>query len=99
VGRKVVELDEGRPLACVTMGLFLVSDRERPLAVLVTHQRYPLQTPLVEVMAPEPQLAEAFIGATPTRFGRPGATSVADCFCTARPARARPLRPPILPTH
>jgi len=61
VGRKVVELDEGRPLACVTMGLFLVSDRERPLAVLVTHQRYPLQTPLVEVMAPEPDPGEAFI--------------------------------------
>ncbi len=61
VGRTVVELDEGRSLACVTVGLFLVADGKRRIAVLVGQQRYPLQTPLVEVMSPEPELGEAFI--------------------------------------
>lgn len=61
VGRTVVELDEGRSLACITMGLFLVHAGDRRLAVLVTRQRPPSQTQVVEVMAPEPELGEAFM--------------------------------------
>ena len=61
VGRTVVELDEGRSLACVTMGLFLVAEGEGRLAVLVGSQRFPYEAPFVEVMAPELERAEAFL--------------------------------------
>jgi len=61
VGRTALELDEGRSLACVTTGLFLVADGERRLALLVTRQGFPLRTPVVEVMAPDPELGEACV--------------------------------------
>jgi len=61
VGRTVVKLDEDRSLACVTMGLFLLTDAERRLAVLVARQRFPSQAALVEVVAPELETAEAFL--------------------------------------
>ena len=61
VGRTVVELDEGRSLACVTLGLYLVSEADRRLAVLVTRQRPPMQTLVVEVMAPEAELGSTFV--------------------------------------
>ncbi|MDQ4049486.1 MAG: ATP-binding protein, partial [Actinomycetota bacterium] len=61
VGRTVVELDEGRSLACVTMGLFLVSEGDSRLAVLVTRQRYQSESPVLEVMAAERQVGEAFM--------------------------------------
>jgi len=41
VGRTVVELDEGRLLPCVTLGLFLVSEGESRLAVPVGRRRHP----------------------------------------------------------
>ena len=61
VGRTVVELDEGRSLACVTTGLFLVADGERRLAVLVGRQRFPSRISFVEVMAPELDAGETFL--------------------------------------
>ena len=61
VGRTVLELDEGRLLACVTMGLFLVSEGETRLAVLVSRQRHPFDAPVLEVMAPEREQGEAFM--------------------------------------
>ncbi len=61
VGRTVVELDEGRLLPCVTLGLFLVSDGESRLAVLVSRQRHPFDAPVLEVMAPDRELGEAFM--------------------------------------
>jgi hypothetical protein len=62
VARAVVALGEERSLSCVTSGLFLVDDGDRRLAVLVTRQRPPAQQAVVEVMAPEPDLGEAFVG-------------------------------------
>lgn len=61
VGRTVVELDEGRLLPCVTMGLFLVTDGESRLAVLVSRQRHPFDAPVVEVMAADRELGEGFM--------------------------------------
>jgi hypothetical protein len=61
VGRTVVELDEGRLLPCVTQGLFLVSEGESRLAVLVSRERHPFDAPVLEVMAPEREAGEAFM--------------------------------------
>ncbi len=61
VARTMVELDEGRSLACVTMGLFLITARSERLAVLVAAQRFPSEGSFVEVMAPQLQAAEAFL--------------------------------------
>jgi hypothetical protein len=61
VGRTVVELDGGRLLPCVTMGLFLVTEGDGRLAVLVSRQRHPFDAPVLEVMAPERELGEAFM--------------------------------------
>jgi hypothetical protein len=61
VARTVIELDEGRTLSHVTMALFLVSEGDGRLAVLVGKQRFPSQTYFVQVMAPEPADAQAFI--------------------------------------
>jgi len=57
----MVKLDEDRSLACVTMGLFLLTDAEQRLAVLVARQRFPSQAALVEVVAPELETAEVFL--------------------------------------
>ena len=62
VARTMVELDEGRSLACVTMGLFLITAGSERLAVLVAPQRFPSEGLFVEVMAPQLQDAEAFLG-------------------------------------
>jgi hypothetical protein len=62
VARTMVELDEGRSLACVTMGLFLITAGSERLAVLVASQRFPLEGSFVEVMAPQLPVAEAFLG-------------------------------------
>lgn len=61
IARTVVELDEGRSLSYVTMGLFLVTDGESRRAVLVGRQRFPSQRFFVEVIAPEPEVGEAFL--------------------------------------
>lgn len=62
VGRTVVELDEGRSLASVTSGLFMVADGEHRLAILIAPERFPSEASFVEVMAPELERAEAFLG-------------------------------------
>ena len=61
VGRTVIDLDEGASLAYVTMGLFLVTDGESRLAVLLGRQRFPSQRYFVEAMAPEQEAGEAFL--------------------------------------
>lgn len=61
VGRTVVELDEGRLLPCVTMGLYLVSEGEGRIALLVSRQRHPFDTPILEVMTPEREQGESFM--------------------------------------
>ena len=61
VGRTMIELDEGRSLACVTMGLFLIADGEDRLAVLIAPNRYPSEASFVEAMAPELGTAEVFL--------------------------------------
>ena len=62
VARTIVELDEGRSLACVTMGLFLITAGSERLAVLIASQRFPMEGSFVEVMAPQVHGAEAFLG-------------------------------------
>ena len=61
VARTLVELDEGRSLACVTMGLFLITAGSERLAFLIANQRYPSEGSFVEVMAPQVHSAEAFL--------------------------------------
>ncbi len=61
VGRTVMELEDGRSLSYVTMALLLLTDGESRLAALIGRQRYPSQRYFVEVMAPEPEQAEAFL--------------------------------------
>ncbi len=61
VGRTVIELGQGRSLSYVTMALFLLTDGESRLAVLVGRQRYPSQRYFVEVMTPDSEHGEAFL--------------------------------------
>lgn len=63
VARTMVELDEGRSLACVTMGLYLITAGSERLAVLIASQRFPKEGTFVEVMAPQLPAAEAFLSA------------------------------------
>ena len=59
VSRTIVALDEGRALACVTLGLLLVRAGGEPLAILVApQQRYAGSGFFVEVMAAEESTAE-----------------------------------------
>ena len=87
VGRTVVELDEGRSLAYVTTGLFLVKDGDSRLAVLVASQRYASQRCFVEVMAPEQETGEAFLAEL--RGSWPSTTSTAGRSISLSAPRAR----------
>jgi DNA polymerase III delta prime subunit len=59
VSRRVVELDGGRPLPCVTSGLFLLSNGDRRLAVLLTENESGLGRPTVRLEAMAPDAGEA----------------------------------------
>jgi AAA+ superfamily predicted ATPase len=61
VGRTMIALDEGRSLACVSSGMFFISEGDSRLAVLVANQRFPSEGMAVEVMAPSLQDAEVFL--------------------------------------
>jgi len=61
VGRVMVALDEGRSLACVASGVFLIAEADTRLAVLVGNERYPSDGMFVAVMARELEAAESFL--------------------------------------
>lgn len=62
VARNFVALDEGRSLACVSSGLFLIADGTDRIAVLVGRHRFASDTLFVEVMAPQLPEAERLLG-------------------------------------
>jgi ATPase family associated with various cellular activities (AAA) len=64
VRRTVVPLDKGRSLTCVNAGLFLISDRQNRLAVLVMQGQHGFDEPglRVEVLAPEHEEGVRFLG-------------------------------------
>jgi cell division protease FtsH len=81
-----VPLADGRQLACVRSGLFLLRDGDGPLALLLDEDRIHRSGLRAEVMAPERERAEAFLRRL-TRLARHGhafrghVLSVAeDCF-------------------
>ena len=63
VRRTVVPLERGRSLTCITIGLFVISDGETRLAVLVAQGDRHMGTPelQMEVIAPEQEDAERFL--------------------------------------
>ena len=55
-------LADGRQLACVKCGLYLLRDADGPLALLLTEERYRYPAGIiVEVMAAEREHAERFV--------------------------------------
>jgi hypothetical protein len=56
-----VALAGGQQLACVKRGLYLLRDRGRPLALLLTQDRFQREGIIAEVMAPEREPAERFL--------------------------------------
>jgi hypothetical protein len=62
VARTMVDLDDGRSVACVTLGLILITDGDDRLAVLIASQRFPNDGTFIEVMAPRLDAAESFLG-------------------------------------
>ena len=61
--RTVIALERGRSLTCITTGLLLITDRERPLAVLLARgdRHFGGAGLRLDVMAPEQEACERFV--------------------------------------